>query len=132
MAEPILGREVLFRKGNGITKGAKIGSKEYDKLNTDTRYSRLDKKAFDERKEAFDSVVIDDLTKVKGIGKATAKILGDAGIISIKAIAEATPEMIDKETDLSLKEAKRYHTAAIKYLKDNDPESGYDDDDSDE
>ena len=44
---------------------------------------------------------MDDLTKIKGIGKATAKRLVDAGIDSFAALAAATPEQFQAVEKLS-------------------------------
>lgn len=43
---------------------------------------------------------MDDLTKIKGIGKATAKRLVDAGIASFAALAAALPEQFQSIDDL--------------------------------
>jgi len=58
----------------------------------------------------------DDLTQIKGIGTTTAEKLYNAKIISIKQIAEMTPERLSETPGIGLATALKFITAARNHL----------------
>ncbi len=69
---------------------------------------------------------MDDLTKIKGIGKSTAARLADAGFGTCAQLAEAgTPENLKKlqEAGFATVDIDRWALAASDLLRNNPPES---------
>lgn len=58
----------------------------------------------------------DDLTKIKGIGTITADRLYNAKILTVKQVAEMTPESLSETPGVGLTTAKKYIDAAKAYL----------------
>ena len=58
----------------------------------------------------------DDLTKIKGIGATTAEKLYNAKIITVKQIAEMTPEKFSETPGIGLASATKFIAAARVYL----------------
>ena len=59
----------------------------------------------------------DDLTKIKGIGSTTAEKLYNAKIVSVKQIAEMTPEKLSETPGIGLATATKFIAAAKDYIK---------------
>ncbi len=64
----------------------------------------------------------DDLTKIKGIGSTTAEKLYNAKIISVKQIAEMTPERLSETPGIGLATATKFITAAKYFLESSSKE----------
>lgn len=64
----------------------------------------------------------DDLTKIKGIGTTTAEKLYNAKIISVKQIAEMTPERLSETPGIGLATATKFITAAKYFLESSSKE----------
>ncbi|MHA1236003.1 MAG: helix-hairpin-helix domain-containing protein [Promethearchaeota archaeon] len=63
-----------------------------------------------------------DLTKIKGIGATTAERLYNTKIITVKQIAEMTPEILSETPGVGLTTALKFITAAKDYLKSSQKE----------
>ncbi len=74
-----------------------------------------------------ESVVVElsraDLTKIKGIGTTTAEKLYNAKIVSVRQIAEMTPERLSETPGIGLATATKFITAAKNYLESSQKES---------
>ena len=64
----------------------------------------------------------DDLTKIKGIGSTTAEKLYNAKIVSVRQIAEMTPERLSETPGIGLATATKFITAAKNHLKSSQKE----------
>ena len=73
-----------------------------------------------------ESVVValskDDLTKIKGIGTTTAEKLYNAKIVTVKQIAEMTPERLSETPGIGLATATKFITAAKNHLESSQKE----------
>ncbi len=65
----------------------------------------------------------DDLTKIKGIGTTTAEKLYNAKIVTVRQIAEMTPERLSETPGIGLTTATKFITAAKNYLDSSQEES---------
>jgi ERCC4-type nuclease len=111
MAEPKkLGREISFRKANGITRTARVGTALYNKFDKIAIWHRVTR-TIQEREETYTEVI--DLTTIKGVGEGTAEKLVKAGYMSIKAVAEASAEDIAKKLDISENAAIKIQKGAV-------------------
>jgi len=63
----------------------------------------------------------DDLTKIKGIGATTAEKFYNAKIVTVKQIAEMTPEKLSETPGVRLVSATKFIAAAKTYLSDFQP-----------
>lgn len=117
MTDKKIGREVLFRRADGVGIGARIGTAKYDRMCKNPKYVKVEPKSFKERADEFDEAVVEALCAVKGVGKTTAIALGNAGFISIQGIADSTPEDIAKAIDISKGKAENIHEASVKHIE---------------